>query len=82
MGVNINGINQTNIILNYIYIIYSVLLLLPLPNVCPVPLVRNLRRIPKTGGFFCEVNDQVYVNVTSLGLVIIQIRNGYLTRTK
>ena len=46
-GVNINEINQTNIIKNYIWITYSDLSIFPLPNICHVPLASNLIRIPK-----------------------------------
>ena len=47
MGININEIYQTNIILNYTYVTYSLLSKFPPPNVCPVPLVSNLIIMPK-----------------------------------
>ena len=51
MGVNINEIDQTNIILNAIYINYSVLLQFPLPNIDPVLLASNIIRMPKLRRF-------------------------------
>ena len=47
IGVNINGIDQSNIILNAIYITYPILVQLPLPNIIPLPLASNLIRIRK-----------------------------------
>ena len=47
MGININEIYQTNIILNYTYVTYSLLSKFPPPNVFPVPLVSNLIIMPK-----------------------------------
>ena len=51
MGKHINEINQTNIIINDIYITYLVLSQLPLPNVHPIPLASNLISIPKLRRF-------------------------------
>ena len=54
MGENINEIDQTNIILNGIYIIYSILSQLHLPNVRPVTLASNLIRILKLRPFLMK----------------------------
>ena len=51
MGININEINQTNIIINAIYITYIVLYQFLLPNVHPIPLAINLISIPKLRRF-------------------------------
>ena len=80
MGININVDNQTNIIVIYIYITYSVFPRLPLPNVHPVPLGSNLIWMWNTGAVWWDVFDWVYVNSIDRGLVIIQRRNGYQTR--
>ena len=42
MGVNINGINKTNIIWIALYITYSILWLFPIPKVLLVSLASNL----------------------------------------
>ena len=54
MGLNINVINETNIILIAIYITYSILSRLPLPNVLPVPLSRKINTGAKTQALFDE----------------------------
>ena len=51
MGIKINKIYQTNIILNDISITYYILLRISLPHVRPVPLASNLIRIPKLRQF-------------------------------
>ena len=51
MGININEIDQTNIILNVIYITYSVLSRLNLPNVRSVTLASIVIRMPKLRRF-------------------------------
>ena len=51
MGKNINEIDHTNIILNGIYIAYSVLFLVYLPKFHPVPFASNLIRMPKLRRF-------------------------------
>ena len=58
MGININKIDQTNIILNDIYITYSFFSRFPLPYVRPVHLLRNLIRIPKLRGFLMRGQRQ------------------------
>ena len=55
MGIKINGINQTNVILISICIAYSVLSRFPLPNVLPVLLSSNLAQMPKHRCFFIRV---------------------------
>ena len=52
MGKNINEIDETNIILNDKYIIYSVLFRFFLPKVRPVPFASNLIRIPNLKRLF------------------------------
>ena len=59
MGINTNVIYQTNIILNAVYITYSVLSQFPLPNFHPVPLARNLTRIPKLRHFLMRGQQSV-----------------------
>ena len=46
MGININGIDQSNIILNTIYITYPILVQISLPNIRPVKLSSNPIRLP------------------------------------
>ena len=52
MGIIINGIDQTKVILNAIQIIYSVLSRKYLASVSPVPLASNLTRMPKLSRFW------------------------------
>ena len=54
MGINIDEINWTEIILVAIYITYSVVYWWPLPNICPVSLPRKLNEDNKKRVLFEE----------------------------
>ena len=60
MGININEVNLTEIILITIYITYSVVWWWPLPNFCPVPLASNLTMITKNRWFSKRVHKLVF----------------------
>ena len=54
MGININGMNQTSIILIMVKRIYYILSWFPLLNVLYITLTSNLIRLKKTQSFFYE----------------------------
>ena len=76
MGININEINHTNLIINDKYINYSVLLQLCLPKVLLVPFASNLIRMSKLRCLRWEVNDSIYVHATSQGPIEFIDRMG------
>ena len=80
MGKNTNEINHTNLILNVKYITYYVLFKLSPPKFFPVPFTGNLIMMPKLRRLRWYVNNRIYAQATAQGLVLVQGRDGYLTR--
>ena len=64
---DINEIDHTNIILNGMYINYSVLCQFSLPNLCPVPLASNIIRMPKLRRFLMRGQQSNLYQRHSLG---------------
>ena len=76
---DINEIDHTNIILNGMYINYSVLCQFSLPNLFPVPLASNIIRMPKLSHFLM-IGQRWNLCQRHILRTRFKRRNGYRTR--